>query len=130
MVVSADGQVLGRLATRVARVLMGKHKPSYTPNMLCGDKVIVIHASRIRLTGKKWQQKVYMRHTGYPGGQRTRRAEELLQRYPERLVEMAVRRMLPKSKMGRAQYRCLHVYAGREHPHGAHKPVAMEDLNL
>ena len=128
--VDARDQVVGRLAARVSRVLMGKHKPSYTPNMLCGDKVVIIHADKVRFTGRKWSRKIYIRHTGYPGGQRRTSAKEVLQKHPGRLLEMAVKRMLPKNKMGRAQYRGLYVYAGDEHPHGAHKPVVKDAKDL
>ena len=128
--VDARDQVVGRLAARVSRVLMGKHKPSYTPNMLCGDKVIIIHADKVCFTGRKWSRKVYIRHTGYPGGQRRTSAREMLQKHPGRLLEMAIKRMLPKNRMGHAQYRGLYVYAGAEHPHEAHKPVVKDVKDL
>lgn len=121
-VVDAGNQVLGRLAARVARVLTGKHKPSWTPFLDCGDHVIVVNAARVRLTGRKEEQKIYYRQSGRPGGLKSRTATEVRSSHPERLVESAVRGMLPKGKLGRAQFTKLKVYAGAEHPHAAQQP--------
>ena len=121
-IVDADGETVGRICSRIASVLRGKHKPSYTPHVDCGDYVVVINAEKIRFTGQKADQKLYLRHTGYPGGQRKRVAKELLQDRPERVVEIAVKGMLPKNKLGRAMYKKLFVYAGTEHPHEAQQP--------
>ncbi len=120
--VDAADQVLGRLATRVARVLAGKHKPSWTPFLDCGDHVVVVNARRVRLTGRKEDQKVYYRQSGRPGGLKSRTAAEIRGAHPERLVESAVRGMLPKGKLGRAQFSKLKVYAGADHPHAAQQP--------
>ena len=122
LIIDAEAQVLGRLSSEVAKILRGKHKASYTPHVNCGDKVIIINADKVRLTGKKMNDKQYIRYTGYPGGQRFRSPAEVLARTPERLVEMAVRGMLPKNRLGRDIYRNLFVYAGTEHPHEAQKP--------
>lgn len=121
-VVNAEGQVLGRLATRVATLLMGKHKPSYTPFLDCGDHVVVVNAEKIALTGTKMQDKVYHRHSGYPGSIREVRARRLLREHPERLIEAAVRGMVPKTKLGRQMLSKLRVYPGPEHPHSAQQP--------
>ncbi len=121
-VVDAEGQVLGRLATRVARLLTGKQKPVYTPFLDTGDHVIVVNADKIRLTGKKLTDKVYRHHTGYPGGLRQITAGEVLAKNPERLVREAVIGMLPKSKLGRAMRKKLKVYKGPHHPHQAQQP--------
>ena len=118
-VVDASGQTLGRLATRVARILSGKDSPKYTPFMDTGDHVIVINAEKVRTTGFKAESKVYQHYTGYPGGLRTVGARDLQARYPERLIEEAIRGMLPKSKLGRKQLMKLHAYKGTEHPHAA-----------
>lgn len=125
-VVDAEGRVLGRLASRIARVLMGKHKPSYTPFLDTGDAVIVVNADKVVLTGTKERDKLYRRHTGYPGGLREARAEEVRTKHPERLIEAAVRGMLPKSRLGRAQFRKLKVYRGPNHPHQAQKPANLD----
>ncbi len=122
VLVDADGQTLGRLASKVAMLLRGKYKPNFTPHVDCGDNVIIINAEKIQLTGNKWQDKVYLRHTGYPGGQRSRTARELMDKHPIRMVEIAVRGMLPKNKLGNAIYRNLYVYEGPEHKHDAQKP--------
>ena len=122
LVIDATNQVLGRLASRVAYVLRGKHKTNFTPHVDCGDNVIVINAEKIRLTGKKLTGKVYVRHTGYPGGQRFATPKELLSRKPFAVVEEAIRGMLPKNRLGAALFRNLHVYAGAEHPHQAQQP--------
>ncbi len=122
LLVDADGQSLGRLASEVAKLIRGKHKTNFTPHVDCGDNVIVINAEKIQLTGKKWSDKEYMRHTGYPGGQRTLTATELFGKDPSRLVEKAVKGMLPKNKLGRALFKNLYVYVGTEHKHEAQKP--------
>jgi large subunit ribosomal protein L13 len=124
-IVDAAGLCLGRLSTTVAQRLIGKHKPSYTPFLDTGDHVIVVNADKIRLTGRKLEQKVYRRHTGYPGGLREITAARLLAKHPERLVESAVRGMLPKGPLGRQMYRKLKVYAGPQHPHAAQKPQSL-----
>jgi large subunit ribosomal protein L13 len=124
-VVDATGQVLGRLATEVATVLRGKHKPTFTPHVDCGDYVIVINADKIELTGDKWLDKKYYSHSHYPGGLRTKSAKDMLEKFPERLVELAVKGMLPKTKLGDANYKKLFVYAGSEHKHQAQKPEVM-----
>ncbi len=120
--VDAEGQTLGRLASNVAVLLRGKHKPSYTPHVDCGDNVVVTNASKINLTGTKWNDKEYIRHTGYPGGQRSLTAQELYAKDPARLIEKAVKGMLPKNKLGSALFRNLKVYAGNEHDQEAQKP--------
>ena len=121
-VVDAEGEVLGRLASRIARILRGKHRVDWTPFLDCGDHVIVVNARKVRLTGRKEQEKVYYRQSGRPGGLKSRTAAELRQMFPERLVESAVRGMLPKGSLGRSQYRKLKVYAGTTHPHAAQQP--------
>ena len=125
-VIDADGQVLGRIATKAARILQGKHKASYTPFIDTGDHIVVVNASKVKLTGSKEDQKIYRQHSGYEGGLREERARIVRQRKPERLVEEAVRGMLPKTKMGEAMYRKLKVYAGPDHPHAAQKPSKLE----
>lgn len=124
-VVDADGAVLGRLASEVARVLRGKHKPTYAPHLDTGDHVVVINAAKVRLTGEKEGKKVYYRHSQYPGGLREIPYGRLADRQPERLVEQAVRGMLPKSRLGRQMLRKLSVYAGPDHPHEAQRPRAL-----
>jgi len=125
-VVDARGKVLGRLATRVAMVLRGKQKPQFTPHVDTGDFVIVVNAQKVLLTGKKLRQKIYYRSSGYPGGLKATNAGTLLKTRPERLIQHAVRGMLPKTKLGDALYRKLKVYAGEKHPHEAQKPVPLE----
>jgi large subunit ribosomal protein L13 len=125
-VIDADGQVLGRLATVAARLLQGKHKSTYTPFLDTGDHVIVVNAAKVKLTGRKEDQKIYRQHSGYEGGLREERARLLRQRRPERLIEEAVRGMLPKTTLGEAMYRKLKVYAGADHPHTAQKPSKLE----
>lgn len=125
-VVDADGAVLGRLASRVAMLLMGKNKECYTHFLDTGDFVVVINASKVRLTGRKLDQKLYRRHTQYPGGLREVSARNLLSKHPERVIELAVRGMLPKTKMGRAMGKKLKVYADGDHPHQAQRPVALK----
>jgi len=128
-VVDATDQVLGRLASRVALILRGKTKPSFTPHVNTGDHVIIINAEKVRLTGNKMQDKQYVRHTGYPGGQRVINPAALLKKNPIAVVEKAVKGMLPKNRLGRAIYsKNLHVYAGAEHPHEAQKPKEL-DIN-
>ena len=125
VLVDAEGQSLGRLSSVVARMLRGKHKVDFTPHVDCGDNVIVINAEKINLTGKKWTSKEYQRYTGYPGGQRSLTATQLFEKDPTRLVENAVKGMLPKNKLGSAIYRNLKVYAGAEHGQEAQKPKAI-----
>jgi large subunit ribosomal protein L13 len=125
-VIDADGRVLGRVATVAAKLLQGKHKAAYTPFLDTGDHVIVVNAARVKLTGRKDAQKVYRQHSGYEGGLREQRAKDVRARHPHRLVEEAIRGMLPKSKLGDAMYRKLKVYAGAEHPHTAQKPHKFE----
>ncbi len=121
-IVDARGKTLGRLASQVATVLRGKHKPTYTPHVDSGDYVIVINAKDVRLTGKKLDKKIYYRHSRYPGGLKMQTAGEMLETRPEKMVELAVRGMLPHNRLGRRQIRKLKVYAGPEHPHEAQKP--------
>jgi len=121
-VVDAENQVLGRVCSEIAKIIRGKHKPSYTPHVDCGDQVIVINADKIRLTGKKMTDKVYIRHTGYPGGQRFATPREVLAKNPRGVVESAVKGMLPKNRLGRVLFNNLFVYAGSEHPHAAQQP--------
>ncbi|MCC4227347.1 50S ribosomal protein L13 [Zunongwangia profunda] len=130
VLVDAEGQTLGRLSSKVAKILRGKYKPDFTPHVDCGDNVIVINAEKINLTGKKWDAKEYIRHTGYPGGQRSLTASELFTKAPERLVEKAVKGMLPKNKLGSALFRNLKVYSGSEHGQEAQKPktINLNDL--
>lgn len=125
-IVDAEGEVLGRMASQIAIVLRGKHKPQYTPHVDCGDHVIVINAEKVRLTGNKMEDKKYIRYSGYTGGQKTLNAAQLLEKKPFALVENAVRNMLPKSKLGRDMFRKLFVYAGSDHPHGAQKPEELK----
>lgn len=123
LVVDADGKVLGRLASEVAKIIRGKHKPGYTPNVDCGDNVIVINSDKVKLTGKKWTEKEYVSHTGYPGGQRKTTPTEVKERKSSTiLVERAVRGMLPKNRLGRALFGNLYVYEGAEHKHEAQNP--------
>jgi large subunit ribosomal protein L13 len=122
IVIDASNLVVGRLGSEVARLLRGKHKTNYTPHVDCGDYVIVINADKIKFTGKKMTDKVYTRHTGYPGGQRFATPVEFLAKKPEKVVEEAVRGMLPKNRLGRELFRNLHVYAGAHHPHQAQQP--------
>lgn len=126
LVVDAAGQTLGRLASEVASLIRGKHKPQFTPHVDTGDFVVVINAEKIVLTGKKLQQKKYYRHSGYPGGLRTTTAQEMLNSKPERIIELAVKGMLPKNKLGNALQTKLKVYAGAEHPHAAQQPEVWE----
>ena len=125
VLVDAEGLTLGRMASKVAKILRGKYKPSFTPHADCGDNVIIINAEKINLTGNKWTDKTYVRHTGYPGGQRTLSATELYEKDPARLVEKSVKGMLPKNKLGSALFRNLKVYVGSEHGQEAQKPTAI-----
>jgi large subunit ribosomal protein L13 len=122
VLVNAENQVLGRLASEVAKMLRGKNKPNFTPHVDCGDNVIIINAEKIRLTGKKWDAKQYIRHSGYPGGQSSLTAKELMDRKPTAMVEKAVKGMLPKNKLGAELFRNLYVYEGEEHEQKAQKP--------
>ena len=124
-IIDADGQVLGRLATRVAVLLMGKHKPDYTPFLKTGDHVIVVNAEKVRLTGRKEDQKMYYSHSGYPGGIKAISARHLRKKFPERMVEKAVTGMLPKNKVGNQLTARLKVYKGPDHPHAAQQPRPM-----
>ncbi|HUP01970.1 MAG TPA: 50S ribosomal protein L13 [Gemmatimonadota bacterium] len=124
--VDAEEETLGRLASRVAQILRGKHKPIYTPHLDTGDFVLVVNAEKVVLTGKKLDQKRYYRHSGYPGGLKETPVWRLLETHPERVIESAVRGMLPKGKLGRRMFRKLKVYAGPDHPHGAQQPVAID----
>ena len=127
ILIDADGVVLGRLASQVAKILRGKHKPSFTPHMDCGDNVIIINAEKVKLTGKKLSDKIYYRHTGYPGGIKQRTAGQILDgKHPERVVEKAVERMITSNSLGREQLRNLRVYVGAEHPHEAQQPEALD----
>lgn len=126
VVVDAKDQVLGRIASQVAKVLRGKHKPSYTPHTDMGDHVIVINADKVKMTGKKWTDRVIFTYSGYPGGQRELTPNMIKEKNPARLVERSVRGMLPKNSMGRQLFRSLHVYAGTEHPHEAQQPKELK----
>ncbi|WP_281542298.1 50S ribosomal protein L13 [Maribacter aestuarii] len=130
LLVDADGETLGRLASKVAILLRGKHKPSFTPHVDCGDNVVIINAEKISLSGNKWSDKSYIRYTGYPGGQRTTTVKELLEKNPAAIVEKAVKGMLPKNRLGAELFRNLKVYAGTEHGQEAQKPkvVNLKDL--
>ncbi|WP_374166332.1 50S ribosomal protein L13 [Arcticibacter sp. MXS-1] len=122
VVVDAQGEILGRLSSKIAMMIRGKHKPTFTPNVDCGDNVIVINADKVKLTGNKLSDKTYVRYTGYPGGQRFVSPKVLMAKHPERIIEKAVRGMLPKNRLGRALFGNLYVYAGSEHPHSAQNP--------
>jgi large subunit ribosomal protein L13 len=126
VLIDAENMVLGRLASEVARMLRGKHKPDFTPHVDCGDNVIVINAEKVKLTGAKLTDKIYLRHTGYPGGQRVQTPRDILAKYPERLVEKAVKGMLPKNKLGRQMFRNLHVVVGPDHKYEAQKPKVVD----
>ena len=125
-VIDAEGKPLGRVASKVAHILRGKHKATYTPHIDCGDYVIIINASKVLLTGNKLEDKKYYSHSGYPGGLRTRTAKEMVEKYPEEMVEKAVKGMLPKNRLGRAMYKKLFVYADSNHKHMAQKPSEMD----
>ncbi len=130
VLVDATNLVLGRLASEVAMILRGKRKPYYTPHVDCGDNVVIVNAEKIRLTGNKMDKKVYVRHTGYPGGQRFSTPKEVLAKKPTAVIEEAVRGMLPKNRLGSALFTNLHVYAGSEHPHQAQSPKSINLLNV
>ena len=125
-IVDAEDQVLGRMSSEISKVLQGKHKASYTPNIDTGDHVIVINAEKIVLTGNKWNDKKYITYSGYPGGQKIKTAKQILDRKPEHIVEKAVKGMLPRTKLGRAMYKKLHVFTGTDHPHEAQKPEPLK----
>ena len=126
VVIDATNEVLGRLASQIAKILRGKNKPGYTPHVDCGDYVIVVNAEKVKLSGDKLTEKVYIRHTGYPGGQRFATAQDYLKKKPEFVIEEAVRGMLPKTRLGEAIFKNLKVYAGAEHPHAAQNPKAIK----
>ncbi len=126
--VDAKDEILGRLASKVAKILRGKHKPSFTPHVDCGDNVIVINAEKVKMTGQKMATKQYVRHSGYPGGQRTETPEQLLGKKPQAIVERAIKGMLPKNRLGSELFRNLFVYVGESHPHEAQQPKNL-DLN-
>lgn len=126
LVVDAEGKTLGRLASQIAAILRGKHKPTFTPHTDCGDFVIIVNAEKIHLSGTKLQNKLYRRHTGYPGGLKQTNAKTLLEKQPTRLLELAIKGMLPHNKLGADMYRKLKVYAGTEHPHQAQQPSPLE----
>ena len=127
VLIDADGLVVGRVATIIANILRGKHKPSFTPHVDCGDHVVVINAEKVRLTGNKLKQKTYYKHTGYAGGIKEVTAAKVLEgRFPERVLEKAVERMIPRGPLGRDQMRALHLYAGTEHPHGGTQPQPLD----
>ena len=125
-VIDAEGQSLGRVATKAAHVLRGKHKPTFTPHIDCGDNIIIINADKVNLTGNKLENKMYYNHSMYTGGLRERTAKEMKEKYPVEMVERAVKGMLPHNRLGRSMYKKLFVYAGSEHPHVAQKPEVME----
>lgn len=129
VLIDATNLVLGRMCAEVSKILRGKHKPSYTPHSDCGDNVVIINADKVRMTGKKMSDKKYIRHTGYPGGQKVATPKEVLAKKPTGLVEMAIVGMLPKSRLGREQYRNCYIYAGSEHKHEAQKPKEIK-LNI
>ena len=127
VLIDAEGVVLGRLATQVANILRGKHKPSYTPHVDCGDNVVIINAEKVRLTGRKLDDKLFYWHTGYPGGIKHRSMRQILEGgHPERVIEKAVERMVPRGPLGRRQMKNLKIYAGASHPHEAQQPVALD----
>ncbi|PWL39338.1 50S ribosomal protein L13 [Flagellimonas aquimarina] len=125
LLVDAEGETLGRLASKVAKLLRGKHKPNFTPHVDCGDNVIIINSEKITMTGNKWEDKTYLRYTGYPGGQRSTTAQELKDKHPERIIEKSIKGMLPKNKLGAELFRNLKVYVGAEHGQEAQKPKAI-----
>ena len=130
LLVDAEGALLGRMASKVAKIIRGKHKTNYTPHVDCGDNVVIINADKVKLSGNKLEQKEYVRHTGYPGGRKIIVAKDLLKKYPTRLIERAVKGMLPKNKLGRAIYKNLYVYSGNEHNQVAQKPqlINLDDI--
>jgi len=126
VVIDAEGAILGRLASEVARLLRGKHKPNFTPHVDCGDNVIVINSEKVKLTGNKWEQREHFSYSGHPGGQKSTTPLEVMEKKPTKLVEQAVKGMLPKNKLGRALYRNLHVFEGPEHTHEAQQPTPIK----
>lgn len=128
VIVDAEGEILGRLASKVAKMIRGKHKTNFTPHADCGDNVIVLNAEKIQMTGNKWESKEYIRHTGHPGGQRRVVAKDMLAKKPISIIEKSVKGMLPKNKLGSALYKNLYVYTGTDHPHEGQKPKKI-DLN-
>ena len=126
LLVDANDMVLGRLSSQVAALLRGKHKPNFTPNTLCGDKVIIINSAKVKLTGNKWKDKMTITHSGYPGGQKAVSAEKIREKNPNRLIEDAVRRMLPKNKLGSRMFANMFVYAGDKHDHDAQNPISTQ----
>ena len=131
LLIDADGLVVGRLATIVANLLRGKHKPSYTPHVDCGDHVIIINADKVKFTGNKAAKKVYYKHTGHPGGIKETTPEKILEgKFPERVLEKAIQRMIPRGPLGRDQMRALHLYNGTEHPHDGNKPEVMDVASM
>jgi len=130
VLVDAEGEILGRMATTVAAMLRGKHKTNFTPHVDCGDNVVVINAEKVELSGNKWSDKQYVRHTGYPGGQRFTPADEMMKKNPIAMIEHAVRGMLPKNRLGRALFKNMHIYVGSVHPHEAQKPKKIELKNI
>ncbi|GAA3922309.1 MULTISPECIES: 50S ribosomal protein L13 [Hymenobacter] len=130
VVIDAGDNTLGRVSSQVANILRGKHKPSFTPNSDCGDSVIIINADKLRVTGKKMTEKIYVSHSGYPGGQKRKSMREVMEKSSTRVIEHAVRGMLPHNRLGREQFRSLFVYEGAEHPHAAQQPKAVDLTNL
>ena len=130
VVIDAGDNTLGRLSSQIANILRGKHKPSFTPNSDCGDSVIVINADKLRVTGKKMTEKIYVSHSGYPGGQKRKSMREVMEKSSTRVIEHAVRGMLPHNRLGREQFRSLFVYEGAEHPHEAQQPKSVDLTNL
>ena len=126
LLVDAEGETLGRLASKIAKLIRGKHKTNFTPHVDCGDNVVVINAEKVTLSGNKWQNKTYIRHTGYPGGQKVRTPRQLMEKKPYAVIEKAVKGMLPKTKLGRKMFKKMFVYAGAEHPHQAQQPKKLE----
>jgi large subunit ribosomal protein L13 len=126
LLIDADGQTLGRMATEIASRLRGKHKPEYTPHVDTGDFIVVVNAEKVRVTGNKTKNKMYHHHTAYPGGLKTFSFEKLIERSPERVLKLAVKGMLPRTPLGRAMFKKLKVYAGNEHPHAAQQPQALQ----
>jgi large subunit ribosomal protein L13 len=125
-IVDAEGETVGRLSSRIASILMGKNKPSYTPHVDTGDYVIIVNAEKVRFTGNKWSDKVYLSYSLYPGGQKSTTAKEMLAKHPIRILEKSIKGMLPKTKLGNAMYKKLFVYTGNEHPHAAQKPETIK----
>ena len=125
-IVDAEDQILGRMASQIASILKGKHKPIYSPHQDAGDFVVVVNAEKIKVTGNKLKDKIYYRHSGYPGGQKATSLQQMLQKHPERVVELAVKRMLPKNSLGRKMFMKLKVYSGPDHPHKAQMPEQLE----